>query len=175
MRYKNSLDSKNIAFFDKEKLNTEIEEKPLLNLPLNETPYGVGFFKELFTRSSCFSCVSRNFSSGSDVTIGDFWSAKKHFKGFNNTTGTSAIIIKTEKGREIWNKIKSDFISKDATIEQLVVHNPRLIKSGTSSKNRAKFRKDFLKNPKISTLVKYTWFYIWKQKLKRFVKRILKP
>ncbi|UVS09217.1 Coenzyme F420 hydrogenase/dehydrogenase, beta subunit C-terminal domain [Parabacteroides distasonis] len=45
----------------------------LLSEPLNKNIFLRGFLADLYLRPSCHACPAKNFKSGSDVTIGDFW------------------------------------------------------------------------------------------------------
>ena len=99
-----------------------------------------GFTSDLYLRPSCHKCPSRNFRSGSDLTIGDFWGQEQMFPEFDNDTGVSCIIVKTLKGDELIDKIKQ--IKKEVkTIGQALAYNPSLIISKAESYNRKKFWK----------------------------------
>lgn len=45
----------------------------LLTESLKNNVFMKGFLKNLYLRPSCYNCPCRNFKSGSDITIGDYW------------------------------------------------------------------------------------------------------
>lgn len=93
-----------------------------------ENTWLIGFTSNLYLRPSCHSCPTRNFKSGSDITIADFWGQEYTFPEFDNNTGVSAVFLKTLKGKELFvglNGIKVE--SKD--INQFISYNSSLIES----------------------------------------------
>lgn len=56
-----------------------------------------GFLQNLYLRPSCHHCHFRNFKSGSDVTIADFWGVRHVSPGLDDDKGLSLIIIKNGK------------------------------------------------------------------------------
>lgn len=59
-----------------------------------------GFLSDFYSRPSCYCCPAREFRSGSDLTIGDFWGIGDLRPEFDDDRGVSAILVNTEKGRE---------------------------------------------------------------------------
>lgn len=104
--------------------------KNLVSLSSNvcENPFLKGFCCDLYLRPSCHQCPTRNFKSGSDITIGDFWGQEYMFPEFDNDSGVSSIIIKTQRGRDIFNNLGPIF--KDTkSIDQVISYNSSLISS----------------------------------------------
>lgn len=67
------------------------------------------FYKHIFFRRSCGVCPFCNTRRPSDITIGDFWGWEKTNPTANlDNKGISLLLINTEKGKEVFNKIKSD-------------------------------------------------------------------
>lgn len=56
--------------------------------------------KNLYLRPSCYSCKSRNFRSGSDITLADFWGIGKLNRSLDDDKGVSMLIVNTTKGTE---------------------------------------------------------------------------
>ena len=92
----------------------------------------------MYLRPSCHSCPAREFRSGSDITVGDFWGQEYMFPEFDNDTGTSCVIIKTDKGQNLFASI-SDIKKEEKTIEQVLLYNPSLIYSKPETIYRRKF------------------------------------
>ena len=55
------------------------------------------FLRNVNLRPSCYGCRSRGGSSGSDITIGDFWSPPSQL---DDNRGLSAVMVYTERGKE---------------------------------------------------------------------------
>lgn len=97
-----------------------------------------GFCADLYLRPSCHQCPARNYQSGSDITIADFWGQENMFPEFDNDTGVSCVIIKTIKGQGLFNALNK--IRKcERTISDVVRYNPSLIISNKESYRRRKF------------------------------------
>lgn len=97
-----------------------------------------GFCSDLYLRPSCHQCPVRNFRSGSDITIADFWGQEYMFPEFDKDTGVSSVIVKSEKGGQLFSSI--DNVKKEKkTIEQVLSYNPSLIHSKGEPYTRKKF------------------------------------
>ena len=76
----------------------------------NEDPYYKHFFSNTNIRPSCYNC-NRVANSEADITLGDFWEARK--KGYSDDDkGISLIICNTEKGKHIISKLNSIELKK---------------------------------------------------------------
>lgn len=94
-----------------------------------ESPYGTykcsnqkdaffkGFLEHLCIRPSCYLCKYKNGSSYSDITLADFWNIKKVFPYFDDNKGISCIIINSEKGKLLLNKIKNHIQLEETTYD----------------------------------------------------------
>lgn len=62
-----------------------------------------GFLLDLYSRPSCSNCVSKNFTSGSDITMADFWGVEKYHQDslLNDNKGVSLLIPLTQKGVDV--------------------------------------------------------------------------
>ena len=68
-------------------------------------PFLRGFLSNLYLRPSCHDCRFRNLSSGSDITLGDFWNIGKTLPDYDDNKGTSVVLINSKKGNEIINSL----------------------------------------------------------------------
>ena len=64
-----------------------------------------GFLADFYSRPSCYRCPAREFRSGSDLTIGDFWGIGDLRPDFDDDRGVSAVLVNTEKGREFFCRL----------------------------------------------------------------------
>lgn len=70
-------------------------------------PFGALFGSSKISRPSCFKCKFTNMERPSDITIGDFWGIEKAVPGFADKNGTSIILVNTNKGISIIDKINT--------------------------------------------------------------------
>lgn len=61
------------------------------------------FFSEHILNDACYDCMLRSTLEYTDIRMGDFWG----HKFLDNQRGVSAISIATEKGKEVFGKLKS--------------------------------------------------------------------
>ena len=66
------------------------------------------FGKHLSLRDSCFHCKYRTEMRESDITIADFWGISKYYPDVKTSQGVSAVILSSEKGRELFENLVSD-------------------------------------------------------------------
>lgn len=65
------------------------------------------FYKHIMFRESCSKCHFANTKRPSDITLGDFWGWEKTDPNFNkDDKGVSLVLINTEKGRDLFDKVK---------------------------------------------------------------------
>lgn len=86
------------------------------------------FLKNIALRSSCYDCDFREGNYASDITIGDFWGIEKVMPEMDDDKGTSAVIIHTEKGRDIFRRI-AGIHSKKTDLDCIAAYNPVYRKS----------------------------------------------
>ncbi len=92
------------------------------------------FLKNSCLRESCYNCHFKNNYRNSDITLADFWGIKKFHPNMNDDKGTSAIIINSQKGEELFNVIKDDCIYVKSKIKYIHMYNSAYIKSVSKDK-----------------------------------------
>ena len=111
-----------------------------------EDPYTLAFLENLTLRESCHNCSFKNFTSGSDITIGDFWGLEKTDSPLKEKDGVSLLILNTEKGRSAFENISAQIESDLRTIEEAVKENKALVTSTRKNPLRNKYLKGMHKN-----------------------------
>lgn len=103
--------------------------------------YMKGFLKDLYLRPACYKCRAKNYKSGSDISLADYWGIEHKYPEFDDDKGTSLILLQSLKGRKILDSIieKIDIIETD--LDYAVKNNPAIIKSVNYNKKRSKFFK----------------------------------
>lgn len=124
---------KYISFRDKEKgwrnkhLKIVTENDDISDFVNNEASVLRLYEQNICLRESCYRCKYMNFDRVGDISIGDFWGIERVCPNLDDNTGVSAVIISTEKGRILFDKISDNmnvtaFDKKD--IVQQVLREP---------------------------------------------------
>jgi Pyruvate/2-oxoacid:ferredoxin oxidoreductase delta subunit len=82
----------------------------------DQNAYLAGFVKDLYNRPSCDECKAKNFTSGSDIQLGDFWGINKVNPNFCDKTedgkiipfGVSEVILTSNKGKKLFSDISKN-------------------------------------------------------------------
>ncbi len=68
----------------------------------NKDPYIRAFTAGLTERPTCIGCAFARLPRQGDITLGDFWSAKKHAVGAPFEARSSVVLINSEAGKQQW-------------------------------------------------------------------------
>lgn len=71
------------------------------------------FFDHLILRPSCTNCVFTTKRKPSDMTIADFWNVRKFAPDMYDPEGVSMVLLHSEKGRSMFEKIKNGLRCKE--------------------------------------------------------------
>ena len=83
------------------------------------------FLKTGFTvRPACIECPFKSFPRRADISLGDFWGIETDE---DTKKGFSVVLINSEKGRELFNKISSKFYIEKHTLQEAIKHNIHLV------------------------------------------------
>lgn len=103
-----------------------------------DNPFLKGFIADLYLRPSCHQCRFRNFYNESDITLADFWGQDVLFPEFDNDTGVSCVIIKSNIGEQLFSSIEN-VKKEEKSIEQVIRFNKSLVISKHENFRRYKF------------------------------------
>lgn len=98
---------------------------------VTDSLYMKGFLSDLYVRPSCFECPAKNFTSGADFTIADFWGQEYTFPEFDDDRGVSAVFVNTLKAKGIFNQLSAVVVEKN--FEDFIRYNPSLVSSPRKS------------------------------------------
>lgn len=139
---------------------------------VTDSLYMKGFLSDLYIRPSCFECPAKNFTSGADFTIADFWGQEYTFPEFDDDKGVSAVLANTVKAQEIFRQISAVIVEKP--FADFIKYNPSLVKSPEQTYSYVKFWKLYEKTGDLrSSIVKareIPFFIRVINKLKRMIK-----
>lgn len=148
--------------------NTEYVKK------LSVDPYMQVFLRNIDLRPSCYDCAFRNGVSGSDITLADYWGVQNEHPELDDDKGTSLVIVHTQKGVEMFQKIQSEVNCKSVDFEKAIKHNPSYYESVYLPEKRERFFEE-VQNEEIDVVMKkYVPTISIIQKAKNKIKRIIK-
>lgn len=101
--------------------------------------YTYEFLKSNTYRENCYQCKYADKNRVADITLGDFWGIEKEHPAFYNKyakNGVSCVLVNTDKGNDLWLKVRvcTDYLSTD--IEKVAKHNKQLVSCSELSPKR---------------------------------------
>lgn len=102
------------------------------------------FFQDINTRPSCFNCHFKGIKRVSDFTIFDCWHMNKINQEWDDDKGATWMIVQSEKGYGLFDKIKVHFRYKEENIETAIRLDGELaLHSTTPNPLREQFFQDY--------------------------------
>ena len=98
-----------------------------------------GFRKNLYLRPSCYACPSKNFKSGSDITLGDFWGVENYYPEFDDDKGTSIVLTHSVLGEACYAAIATSTHSIPIAYASAFAGNSCMEHAIKEHPNRAQF------------------------------------
>lgn len=125
-------------------------------------------------RHSCGKCHFANTKRPSDITIADYWGWEKTDRDINkDDKGVSLILVNTEKGRELFEKVKDRMTVVPAKIENCM--QPNLQHPSVIHPKRMLFEEEYTQNGFEYVINKYRDSMIKKycRKVKHRIKKLI--
>lgn len=97
------------------------------------------FFSDICDRPSCYDCVFKKRYRVSDFTIWDCYSIFQFDKKMDDDMGTTRVLIHSEKGRQLFEKIKDTITWSEVTADELTAGVREMIKSVGTNPRRKEF------------------------------------
>lgn len=144
---KNKSKITNFNFRDKSKgwhlyrVKVEFENGKVYSKSMLEDEYIRGFIRNVYLKSSCHQCKFRNFKSGSDITLADFWGSEVAQKDIDDNNGLSAVIVNSKNGEKLLSQIRENIYLREVNINEVIKYNKSLIESSVPSMDRELFFK----------------------------------
>lgn len=131
-----------VDFRDKEYgWNTHFETVVVNNKKYKNNLYTNLFYLHSMLRPACHNCRYTNFERISDITIADFWGIDKCMPEFNDNKGVSLVLINTNKGNKLFQKIQGELHYKVSRKEDCL--QPQLQYPSKPFHNRTQFWADY--------------------------------
>lgn len=141
----------------------------------SKDPYMQMFLSDFCLRPSCYECKAKTLRL-SDLTIGDCWGIDTIAPEMNDSKGTSLVIVRTNQGEKIFNRLisKSSVKVMEVEYDDATKENPAEFRSVYRPKERETFFID-MKKMDFEELRKSYLSLPIKQRIKNAIKKILKP
>lgn len=116
-RYKNSESTQNI------KIDFENGDSYISNYNNKDIFYKL-FLDNVILRESCYDCYYKKFERIGDISLADFWGCEKSsVKELKDENGISLVLINTQKGLDMFEKIKDKFIFYEISKDECYPYN----------------------------------------------------
>ena len=113
------------------------------------------FDNGMLFRRSCYKCRCKGEDQLADIVMGDYWGADKIFGDFfDKEKGISAVIINSEKGLDLFNRIRDYFKVCDGSFDYLVKNN-MVSKTASSTPARDRFYRQYLETGDLLSSISY--------------------
>lgn len=137
-----------------------------------QDPFYKAFLRNLILRPSCYECKYKNLNTPSDITMGDYWGVSTKFPDLTEKDGVSLIIIKTEKGKRLFEKVKDKIDIQKSELEHAIKYNYPIVKPSPLHERRTAFFREYTKGKKdIDVLLKK---HVKQSSMKRILKKLRK-
>lgn len=98
-------------------------------------------------RESCYNCSAKGLENNiADIILGDYWGIYHVHREMLDNLGVSAVIIKTKKGQQLYNKIREKIIATETDIQNIIKYNPAIIESVERPLERSRIFNDIENN-----------------------------
>lgn len=140
----------------------------------DKDPYMLMFLRDYCLRPSCYECRAKEIKM-SDLTIADFWGIDSIAPEMNDGKGTSLVLIRSEKGKALFEKICGNVKRKQVSYSEGVKCNPAEYRSVYRPVERDTFFADMRRMNFDELQMKYglPTTVPFKRKLKAFIKKVL--
>lgn len=104
-----------------------------------ENEYLNAYHRALNYRKSCGNCKFASVERNSDITIADCWGIENLYKDIDVHRGYSMVIVNTQKGKELFDKIRKHQEVKPLSIDFAISSNAQFSQPAKFHKNRKMF------------------------------------
>lgn len=106
-----------------------------------ENLYMQGFVNDFYLRPSCYECKFKGLNRQGDITLADFWGVDKIKSDLYDEKGVSLILVNSQKGLELFEKVKKNIYYDDIDIREAIKYNISIINSPKKQEKRKLFFK----------------------------------
>ncbi len=99
----------------------------ILSEPFFRNAFMRGFLRNLFIRPCCHACPVKNFTSGADLLLADYWGVDRCHPEMDDDRGTSLAITLTPRGEEILHAVEDEFVAQPSTLDCALAMNQAIV------------------------------------------------
>ena len=131
-------------------------KKSIVNSKFDD-PYIISFLNEISLRENCHFCEYTSINRVGDITLADFWGFHSFdYKMRNTEKGISLVLLNNRKGIEYFERIKSNIMYQERSIQEAINGNRSLKKPWTKNPVSDAFWDEYLHGDgMISAMEKY--------------------
>lgn len=118
--------------------------------------YMKGFLSDIYLRPSCYDCKFKKPVTSADLTLADYWGVQNIHPEFDDDKGTSLILVNTQKGQDIFNKISIDMDVLKTDLDYALSNNQSIVRPVKRNTKREKFFRELRDNNLEKVITKYT-------------------
>ena len=122
-----------------------------------------GYVANLYLDEGCTRCPFKNGASGADITLGDYWNAAERFPRFADDRGASLVVVRTERGRALWQYVQGEVIAEESDLKHAIAGNPALDKSFSAHSKAEQFKRDLAKGVPFELAVDRALRPLWRR------------
>lgn len=131
----------------------KVEGGEIYRQPASRNPYMRLFLSNICLRPSCYDCHFKGFPRVSDLTLGDCWGVEQHSPEMDDDKGTSVVIVNTEKGNTLRQKIAGRCVWKEEKLDVLLPPTADSRESVQPHPNRRRFFLLMVEDKPVSALL----------------------
>ena len=131
------------------------DENIQINTDHSKDCYIKSFLSDCNIRPSCYDCKFKTITRYADITLADFWGVSQKHNDMNTGKGTSAVMIHSEKGKNLFDNIANNLVIKPVLYDDILKNNTAGLLSAKPHKNRNKFFNQIKAKPLKSLVKKY--------------------
>ncbi len=109
---------------------------------IDTDPYLRAFFSDISVRPSCYECRFKKRYRESDITLWDCYTVNEFDKKMDDDTGVTRVLVHSDKGRRIVEKIRDNLIMTEITPDYLVNGVKEMVASVSLNANRQDYFHD---------------------------------
>lgn len=165
---------KTVEGWNKYHVKIQFENEHYYDVEHGKDVYIKAFLSNISLRDSCTSCKFKKENRVSDITLADFWGINDIKPEMNDEKGTSLVIVNSEKGKELFNKISDNVKSEKVDFYKAIKPNPSMNNISPKNSKNEEFFEDINKKSFDEVVKKYVPEPSIAKKVLRKVKRIVK-
>lgn len=111
-----------------------------------EDSFNFLYMNSYIYRDSCYNCKYANTNRRGDFSLCDYWNWEQYHDDFAIDSSVSGILINSQKGLDVWEKIKKDFQYSKTDVTSIVKNNGCLVRPSNRPSEREKVLDFWMQN-----------------------------